>query len=275
MKFFAYFIIFLNLKMFAVETQEFSSPELQSSMHNHFTQKTIGLIGGASWESTALYYQLINQKVGKQLGGLNSAKLLLYSINYDPIISLELENNWEEIGIQLGTAARSLEEAGADFIALSCNTLHKVAPQITDSLSVPFLHIAESAGKALRSRGVKRVGLLGTEFTMKDGFYSSNLEENFGLEVLTPNPSDSQIIDEIIYQELCLGKIEAYSKSKISEIIHTLRNEGAEAILLGCTELGLLVKQEDFQIPIFDTTILHIQDIFEHSLSSLSAQKED
>lgn len=228
-------------------------------------QKTIGIIGGTSWESTALYYELINQQVRDRLGGLSSAKLLVHSLNYEPIEALEDQGNWGEVEKLLGEAAKVLEDAGADLIILSCNTLHKVAPYIESRISTPFCHIAVSAGKALVAAEIKKVGLLGTQFTMEDGFYSSKLKDSFDLEVVTPDLVDRQLIDKIIYRELCLGTVSLESKSEILRIIEKLQKQGAEAILLGCTELGILIKQGDIQIPIFDTTLLHVRDVVEFS----------
>lgn len=235
---------------------------------NPEVQKTIGVIGGVSWESTAVYYQLINQSVRERLGGLRSAKLLIYSIDYEPIVALERQDKWNEVGEQIGSAAYLLQEAGADFVILCCNTLHKVTPYIEKSIKIPFLHIADAAGKKLLANKVKKVGLLGTQFTMEDGFYSSRLNEKFGLQVVTPKSSDRKFMDNIIYNELCLGKVSLESKNEVLRMIKDLQNNGAEAILLGCTELGMLIKEEDSSIPIYDTTLLHAKTAVEMSLSS-------
>lgn len=219
--------------------------------------KTIGIIGGVSWESTAVYYQLINQSVRDRLGGLRSAKLLMYSIDYESIVDLERQGKWNEVGKQLGLVAATLQEAGADFLILCCNTLHKVTPDIEKSIKIPFLHIADAAGKLLSESNFSKVGLLGTQFTMEDGFYSSRLKEKFGLETVIPKPPDRKVMDDIIYKELCVGKVLPESKQEVLRIIKTLQANGAEAILLGCTELGTLIKQEDAALPIYDTTLLH------------------
>ncbi len=236
---------------------------------SEFKQKTIGLIGGTSWESTVLYYQLINRGVREELGGLNSAKLLIYSVNYEPIIQLENQGNWTEIGRQLEVAAKTLENAGADMIILCCNTLHKVAPAIESAVSIPFVHIATSAGKEVALNGYKKIGLLGTRFTMEDGFYSSRLENDFDLQVIVPDFADREVIDKIIYDELCVGTLSFESKKVMNKIIDRLCDQGVEVILLGCTELGLLIDQKGLEVPIFDTTLLHSQDVVKLSLPSV------
>ena len=228
-------------------------------------QKNIGIIGGLSWESTALYYKLINEAVRERLGRLNSAKLLLYSLNYEPIVQLEHEGKWDQIGEQLAQAAKNLQDAGADFIILCCNTLHKVTPAIEAAIHIPFLHIADAAGKLLVSHGVKKLGLLGTQFTMEDGFYASRLFEKFGLHVITPEADDRKRLDQIIYLELCRGKILPESSQEMRRMIDDLQQKGAEAVLLGCTELGLLMGQEDVSIPVYDTTVLHAQEAVKRS----------
>lgn len=235
-------------------------------MENQIT-KTIGVIGGVSWESTVLYYQLINQSVRERLGGLRSAKLLMYSIDYEPIVALERQGKWDEVGKQIGSAAYLLQKGGADFVILCCNTLHKITPYIEKSIAIPFLHIADAAGKVLSDKKIKKLGLLGTQFTMEDGFYSARLNEKFGLEVIIPTVSDCKCMDSIIYNELCLGTVSLDSKNEVLRIINDLKDDGAEAILLGCTELGMLIKQEDSSIPIYDTTLLHANDAVEMSFS--------
>ncbi len=205
-------------------------------------QKTIGVIGGVSWESTAIYYQLINQSVRERLGGLRSAKLLIYSIDFETIVALKGQDKWDEIGIQVGSIALLLQEAGVDFVILCCNIPHKVTPYIEDSITILFFHIADAAGKTLAANKIKKVGLLGTQFTMEDGFYSSRLNEKFGLEVVIPKSPDRKFLDNIIFNELCLGEVSPESKNQILRMIKDLQNNGAEAILLGCTELGMLIK---------------------------------
>lgn len=229
-------------------------------------QKIIGIIGGASWESTALYYKLINEAVRDRLGNLNSAQILLYSMNYDPIVKLELDGRWNEVGAELKSIAQKLQNAGADFVILACNTLHKVAPQIEAELRIPFLHIADAAGRRALEQNIRKLALLGTQFTMEDGFYASRLEKEFGLSVIVPNRNDRERLDQIIYQELCIGKKNPSSKEEILSIIQRLQASGAEAILLGCTELGLLIGSGDLSIPLYDTTLLHAEEAVNKSL---------
>lgn len=220
-------------------------------------KKTIGIIGGVSWESTVLYYQLINQDVREKLGGLNSAKLIINSLNYAPVVQLERESNWNAVTEILITAAQTIEKAGADFLLLCCNTLHKVAPTIEKSISIPFLHIADGAGERFQKSGIKKIGLLGTQFTMEEGFYSDRLMNKFGLQVITPSLTERETIDKIIYNELCVGIINPGSKALLKNTIHSMIQSGAEGILLACTELGILIKPEDVPITMLDTTILH------------------
>lgn len=230
-------------------------------------QKTIGILGGVSWESTVVYYQLINRLVRERLGKLNSAKILLLSFNYEPIVELEKKEKWDEEGKRLGDAAKALESAGADFLILCCNTLHKATPSIESAIRIPFLHIADAAGIKLANNNIKKIGLLGTQFTMEDGFYASRLEDKFGLKVLLPILADRKSIDQIIYNELCQGKLLPKSKKQLIHIIQTLHKEGAGAVLLGCTELGMLISQEDVNIPVYDTTVLHANEAARQSFS--------
>lgn len=256
--------LILILALFFSAGVAFGQGEEICSMESE--QKVIGMIGGASWESTVLYYQLINQYVRDHLGGLNSAKILLDSINYDPIVKLEQEGEWGEVGHQIAKAAKGLQDGGASFLILCCNTLHKVTPAIEEAIDIPFLHIADPARSLLSENGLQKVGLLGTQFTMEDGFYAARLEEKFGLQVILSESVDRQRIDQIIYSELCQGQILPESKAEIIQIINALQSEGAEAILLGCTELGLLIHPEDGAIPIYDTTLLHAHEAARISL---------
>ncbi|MBX9924703.1 MAG: amino acid racemase [Rhabdochlamydiaceae bacterium] len=198
-------------------------------------QKTIGIIGGVSWESTALYYKLINESVRDYLGGISSAKLFMSSLNYEPIVALERQGKWDQVGEILAATAKTLEDAGADFIILCCNTLHKVTSYIEACISVPFLHIADAAGKVAVEKGIQKIGLLGTQFTVEDGFYASRLKNKFRLDVVIPTQSDRKLIDDIIYNELCQGKVLFSSKADVIRIMQLLQKDGAEAILLGCT----------------------------------------
>ncbi len=223
------------------------------------------MIGGVSWESTQLYYQLINKAVREELGGLNSALLLISSINYAPIVQLEREGAWDKVGSEIAHVAKTLEEGGADFIILCCNTLHKVTADIEAAITIPFLHIADAAGRVLVQSKIQKVGLLGTRFTMEDGFYASRLER-FGLSVITPPSLEFQHMDEIIYDELCQGTVVAKSKAELIRMIRELKEQGAEAVLLGCTELGMIIGQKESPIPVFDTTLLHAQEAVRRSL---------
>lgn len=222
-------------------------------------QKTIGLIGGVSWESTALYYQLINQAVREKFGGLNSAKLIINSLNYAPIVQLERQSNWNAVTEILISAAHTLEKSGADLLLLGCNTLHKVAPAIEKSISIPFIHIADGAGEKFKKINLKKIGLLGTQFTMEEGFYADRLENKFDLQVITPTLKERHIIDKIIYDELCVGIINPESKEFVKNTIDSMIQSGAEGILLGCTELGIIIKSKDVAVTMLDTTVLHAE----------------
>ena len=228
--------------------------------------KVIGLLGGMSWESTVGYYRAINEGVKNSLGGLHSAKIALYSVDFDPIEKLQHEGDWEETARILSEAAQSVESAGADFLLICTNTMHKVAPQIEKSISIPLLHIADATAEVLVQEGIKTVGLLGTAFTMEQDFYKGRLSENYGLNVLVPENEDRKAVHRIIYQELCLGKIESNSKAEYLRIIDSLSNQGAEAVILGCTEIGMLVNQEDTEVRLLDTTEIHAEKAVERAL---------
>lgn len=219
--------------------------------------KTIGLIGGMSWESTIPYYRQINERIKERLGGLHSAKVALYSVDFHEIERLQHAGDWDAAGRVLADAARSLKAAGADFLVLCTNTMHKVAPAIEAAVDIPLLHIADPTAEAIRAAGVSTVGLLGTRFTMEQAFYKDRLVEKFGLQVLTPNETDRQVVHRIIYEELCLGQIHDESRQEYRRIIATLVEQGAEAVILGCTEISLLVGPQDASVPLFDTTALH------------------
>jgi aspartate racemase len=220
--------------------------------------KLIGMIGGVSWESTVLYYQLINQAVRDRFGGLNSARLLISSLNYAPIVDLENQGDWQAVGDILVTTAQNLELSGADFIILGCNTLHKVSGVIEAAIQIPFLHIADAIGEALLDAKIKKVGLLGTQFTMEDGFYADRLRNKFNLEVVVPDRDARCMIDDIIYKELCVGKILPSSRVKLSAVMASLIEAGAEGIILGCTELGMIIQPVDATVVTYDSTILHV-----------------
>ncbi|WP_303974412.1 aspartate/glutamate racemase family protein [Streptococcus merionis] len=220
--------------------------------------KTIGLIGGMSWESTASYYQIINEVIKKELGGLHSAKILLYSVDFAEIEHYQATGEWGKSAQVLGEVAANLEKAGADFIVICTNTMHKVVPQIQQRINIPILHIAQATAEVLLEQGIQKVGLLGTKYTMTQDFYKEKLIE-LGLEVCVPDSEGIESVNSIIYNELCLGKIREESKQIYLDIIEQLRNEGAQAVILGCTEIGLLVKQEDTDMPLFDTTLIHAE----------------
>ncbi|PYG49142.1 aspartate racemase [Pantoea sp. AG1095] len=221
--------------------------------------KMIGLIGGMSWESTALYYRIINEQVKQQLGGLHSARSLMYSVDFHEIEKLQAAGEWQKAGEILAEAALSLEKGGADFIVLCTNTMHKVAQQITDAVSIPLLHIADATAQRIRQAGVKKVGLLATAFTMEQEFYKGRLNQS-EIDVLVPDAAGRKVVHDIIYQELCLGVIRDESRAQYRKIIAELVEQGVEAIILGCTEITLLVKAEDASVPLFDTTLIHAED---------------
>ena len=227
--------------------------------------KTIGLIGGMSWESTVTYYKIINETVKEKLGGLHSAKCILYSVDFQEIEECQANGNWEKSGEILGEAANNLEKAGADFIVICTNTMHKVVNQIKEKISIPILHIAEMTAEEILEKGLKNIALLGTKYTMEQDFYKSKLIEK-GINVIIPDKNDIEIINKVIYEELCLGIINSNSKKKFLEIVDKLRNKGSEGIILGCTEIGLLIKNEDTDVPLFDTAIIHAEQAAIYSI---------
>ena len=227
--------------------------------------KIIGLIGGMSWESTATYYKIINETVKEKLGGLHSAKCILYSVDFQEIEECQANGNWEKSGEILGEAAYNLEKAGADFIVICTNTMHKVVNQIKEKISIPILHIAEMTAEKILEKRLKNIALLGTKYTMEQDFYKSKLIEK-GINVIIPDKNDIEIINEVIYDELCLGTINSDSKKKFLEIVDKLRSKGAEGIILGCTEIGLLIKNEDTDVPLFDTAIIHAEQAAIYSI---------
>jgi len=229
--------------------------------------KTIGLIGGMSWESTASYYRLINEAVKQRLGGLHSAKLVLCSVDFAEIERMQAAGDWDSSGVLLAGAARALESAGADFLLLCTNTMHKVAPAIQTAVHIPFLHIADATADAIKAAGLSRVGLLGTRFTMEQDFYTGRLRERHGLEVLVPGLPDREVVHRVIYDELCLGHVVDASRGAYRRIIAGLVDRGAEAIVLGCTEISLLVRGDDASVPLFDTTDLHARKAVDWALA--------
>lgn len=220
--------------------------------------KTIGLIGGMSWESTIPYYRLINEGIKQQLGGLHSAKLLLYSVEFVEIEQCQSNGEWDKSAKILTDAAKKLEAAGADLILICTNTMHKVAPQVQQEIRVPLLHIADAAAEELEQHGITKVGLLGTKYTMKQEFYKQRLIER-GIEVVVPEEQEMQIVNDIIFKELCVGEQKEESREKLKNITENLKKKGAQGVVLGCTEIGLLLHQEDTTLRVFDTTRIHAQ----------------
>jgi aspartate racemase len=228
--------------------------------------KTIGLIGGMSWESSLEYYRIINQQVKKRLGGLHSAKSLMFSVDFDEIEKLQHQGKWSEATEIMIDAAKRVEKGGADFVVICTNTMHRMADDVQSSIKIPLLHIADATAEKIKDRGLRKVGLLGTKFTMEQDFYKGRLVINHGLDILVPDERERLIIHEIIYTELCLGKIDQGSKSKFVAIINRLITNGIEAVILGCTEIPLLVRQEDITVPLFDTTRIHAESAVEYAL---------
>ena len=228
--------------------------------------KTIGMIGGMSWESTLEYYRIVNQEVKARLGGLHSAKCLLYSADFEEIERLQRQDQWSEAARLLSRAAQSLEKGGADFILICTNTMHKVAREVEESVAIPLLNIADATAEKIIAAGMQKIALLGTRFTMEEDFYKGRLVDIFGLDVLVPSEPEMEIIHQVIYEELCLGKIDSNSRRKYSDVIDRLKGEGAEGVILGCTEIGLLVKQEDTDAPHFDTTEIHARAAVDFAL---------
>ncbi|XOZ34488.1 aspartate/glutamate racemase family protein [Halomonadaceae bacterium KBTZ08] len=228
--------------------------------------KTIGLIGGMSWESTQTYYRLVNQGVKEALGGLHSAKVILYSVDFAEIEALQRQGDWEATAKILAAAGRALEAAGAHFMVLCTNTMHKVAPQIERAVSIPLLHIADATARALQDNGVSRVGLLGTRFTMEQAFYRDRLEAQ-GIEVIVPEESQRVQIHSVIFDELCQGEIKSESKSAYLSVIDSLVDRGVQGVVLGCTEISLLVADGDTSVPLYDTTAIHAAQALRHALA--------
>ena len=228
--------------------------------------KTIGLLGGMSWESTELYYRLINEGVKGRLGGLNSAKIALVSVNFSEIESLQHRGDWDRAGEVLAAAAQRVEAAGADFLLICTNTMHKVAPQIEAAISIPLLHLADATAQRIKGQGLKKVGLLGTKFTMEEDFYRGRFQEH-GLEVVVPPPEDRQIVHQIIYDELCLGKVRDASRKEYLRIMGQMKAQGAQGIIEGCTEIALLVGQQHTDIALFDTTSIHAEEAVKLALA--------
>ena len=228
--------------------------------------KTIGLIGGMSWESSLEYYKIINEATKKKLGGLHSAKSLMFSFDFHEIEELQNKGDWQSATEMMIKAAGDLEKGGAEMLLICTNTMHKMADEVAASVSIPLLHIADTTAQVIRAQGLKNVALLDTKFTMKEDFYKGRLEERYGIAVVVPDETDRQIIHDIIYSELCLGEIKETSRQSYLSIIKKLEAAGAEGVILGCTEIPLLVKQADVDIPVFDTTRIHAEAAVEFAL---------
>ncbi|MBK9927630.1 MAG: aspartate/glutamate racemase family protein [Anaerolineales bacterium] len=228
--------------------------------------KTIGLIGGMSWESSVEYYRIINELVKAKRGGLHSAKSIMYSVDFAEVEILQRQGRWAEASQMLVGAAKNLENGGADFIVLCTNTMHKVAEDIQANVKIPFLHIADATAQRVKDSGIQKIGLLGTRFTMEEEFYKGRLSQKYGLNVSIPNAEEREIVHRVIYDELVIGKIMQDSKEQYMNIIEQMVKQGAEGIILGCTEIGLLIHQEDSQVPLFDTTRIHAEAAVEYAL---------
>ncbi|MBT4398642.1 MAG: aspartate/glutamate racemase family protein, partial [Bacteroidetes bacterium] len=232
--------------------------------------KTIGMIGGMSWESSLEYYRILNEQIKQKLGGLHSAQCLMYSVDFGPIAQLQHDNDWEELSRIMVETGQRLEKGGADFIIICTNTMHKMAKEVGAGISIPLIHIADATAEEIKRQGLNTVALLGTRFTMEQDFYKGRLAEKHGLKVLTPDDTDMDTIHRIIYKELCLGTILKDSKTEYLRIIEKLIDQGAEGIILGCTEIPLLVKQKDVSVPILDTTQLHAEAAVEFAIGNIS-----
>lgn len=229
--------------------------------------KTIGLIGGMSWQSTVPYYRIINEVVSQKLGGLHSAKLILWNMDFEAIASLQRQDRWQEAGEVMADAALRLQQAGAQSIVICTNTMHKLVPDMQPHLQVPILHIADATAQIICQAGLRKVGLLGTRFTMEDSFYVSHLREHYGLDVITPDATARRLVHDVIFNELCVGEEKASSRAQYREIMAALVQQGAEGIIFGCTEIAMLVDQTDASVPVFDTTTLHANYAAEWALA--------
>ncbi|MFD4705144.1 aspartate/glutamate racemase family protein [Gottfriedia sp. NPDC058432] len=228
--------------------------------------KTIGLIGGMSWESSLLYYQIMNERVKEKLGGHHSAKSLLYSVDFQEIKTLQFEERWDELTKIMIEVAKKLESSGAECLVICTNTMHKMAKEVEESVKIPLLHIADATAKEIVNNGIKKVALLGTAFTMEHDFYKGRLIEQFGLDVIVPNEDERKLVHNIIYEELCLGIVKEESKQVYLNIIDHLIGQGAKAVILGCTEITMLISQENCSIPVFDTTRIHAESAVDFAL---------
>lgn len=230
--------------------------------------KTVGLLGGMSWESTVLYYRTLNRVVGERLGGVHSARIVMVSVDFQEIEELQHAGRWDELGAILSREARRLEDAGADFLVLCTNTMHLVSPALEAALSIPLLHIADATAKRIRRDGLERVGLLGTRFTMEEDFYSGRFQREHGLEVVIPGGADREVVHGVIYDELVLGSIRDDSREEYRRIVENLVTRGAEGVILGCTEIGLLLGAEDASVPLYDTAVIHAEEAAARALET-------
>ena len=228
--------------------------------------KTIGLIGGMSWESSIEYYRLINETVREKLGGLHSAKSIMYSVDFAEIETRQHQGQWTEATEMMIDAARRVEQGGANFVIICTNTMHKMADDVQQAINIPLLHIADATARKIRTEGLQKIGLLGTRFTMEEDFYKGRLVDKHGLEVMIPNETQRELVHRVIYDELCLGRIVSSSKEQYLDIMEQFVVQGAEGIILGCTEIGLLVNQKDSRLPLFDTTHIHAVAAVEYAL---------
>jgi aspartate racemase len=229
--------------------------------------KIIGLLGGMSWESSALYYREINEGVKKALGGHHSAECIMYSVDFAPIEKRQHCGDFAGNAAILSEAAKKIEAAGADFMLICTNTMHEAIPEISKHITIPILHIADATAEVIREKGIKTVGLLGTGFTMEREFYKGRLKDKHGINVIIPNQADRKIVHDVIYDELVLGTVEDGSRTQYLRIIHHLAEQGAEAVILGCTEIGMLVEQTDTEVTLLDTTVIHAQKAVEKAIS--------
>ena len=229
--------------------------------------KTMGLLGGMSWQSTNTYYALLNQGIGAALGGLHSARLLLYSVDFDEIEKLQHAGQWAQMGELLAAAAQRVEAGGADFLMICTNTMHKAAPQVEAAITIPLLHLADATGQRLQDDGITRVGLLGTRFTMEQDFYKQRIVDKFGIEVIVPETEDIEIVHKVIYDELCLGTIKDDSRDAYLAVIDRLQDRGAQAVILGCTEIAMLVEQPHSRMPLYDPTTIHCEEAVKLALA--------
>lgn len=228
--------------------------------------KTIGLIGGMSWESTLEYYKILNESVKERVGGLHSARCVVYSFDFEEIEELQHQGNWNKLTELMIEAAQKLEKTGAELIIICTNTMHKMADEVQRAIKIPLIHIADATAEVAKEKRLKKVGLLGTKFAMEEDFYKKRITEKHGIEVIIPNKDERELIHNVIYNELCLGILNPESKARFKEIVENLISNGAEGIILGCTEIPLLIKQEDIQVPVFDTTTIHAKSAVELAL---------